>query len=47
MPPPANGGKPFNERTAGDPVVELATLLERWIEQGKKDEFVIGIRGRG
>jgi mono/diheme cytochrome c family protein len=42
MPPPAAGGKPFSTRPAGDPVRELATLLDLWIAQGKSDDgFVI------
>ena len=41
MPKPENGGKPFSQRAPGDPVVELARLLELWIQQGRKDEFTI------
>ncbi|MDX2020909.1 MAG: hypothetical protein SF187_11775 [Deltaproteobacteria bacterium] len=35
MPPPAAGGKPFSQRPANDPVVELSKLLELWKAQGR------------
>lgn len=35
MPPPAAGGKPYSQRSAGDPVVELRNLLELWKAQDR------------
>lgn len=35
MPPRSGGGKPYSERPAGDPVVELAGLLEQWLAAGR------------
>jgi mono/diheme cytochrome c family protein len=34
MPPAAGGGVPYSQRNGTDAVVQLATLLEIWIEQG-------------
>jgi mono/diheme cytochrome c family protein len=34
MPPPAGGGIPYSQRAPTDAVVELATLLNDWLEQG-------------
>ena len=35
MPPGGAGGKAFSGRSADDPVVELATLLEAWLAAGR------------
>ncbi len=44
MPPQASpNGMPFSQRTATDPVKQLADLLQQWITQGSpSDAFVIG-----
>jgi len=34
MPPRASAGKPFTERSPGDPVIELASLIESWLAAG-------------
>ena len=42
MPPPSAGGVPWSARGEGDPVVELATLLEAWMDAGSPaDVFTI------
>ena len=40
MMPPASipGAKLYEQRAPGDPVVELATLLQRWIDQGRRTD---------
>jgi mono/diheme cytochrome c family protein len=35
MPPAGAGGAPFSKRTPGDPIRELATLLEAWVDAGR------------
>jgi mono/diheme cytochrome c family protein len=49
MPPSASGGKPFGERADGDPVVELARLIEAWLRAGSPDDvfYPEGIAARG
>lgn len=42
MPPPEAGGKPASERSADDPVLELADLLTLWLAEGRPtDVFYI------
>ncbi len=42
MPPSGPDAKPFSERAPGDPVVELATLLEQWLSAGSPpDRFLL------
>jgi mono/diheme cytochrome c family protein len=35
MPPPSAGGKPASQRSADDPVTQLATLIREWLAAGK------------
>jgi mono/diheme cytochrome c family protein len=46
MPPQSAGGKPYSTRAPTDPVVQLASLLEQWIDQGRpKDQFTVAPGG--
>ncbi|MCG8554910.1 MAG: hypothetical protein MJD61_06425 [Proteobacteria bacterium] len=46
MPPLSAGGKPASQRSEGDPVLELASLVERWIEAGRPaDVFAVPAQG--
>jgi mono/diheme cytochrome c family protein len=41
MPPFANGGKPFSQRPANDPVVIFAGLVEQWLAAGRPAAFTV------
>jgi mono/diheme cytochrome c family protein len=38
MPPQGGGGMPFSQRTSSDAVVQLATLLNLWLQQGSPSD---------
>jgi mono/diheme cytochrome c family protein len=40
MPPPNAGGKLASTRSPGDPVLELAHLLQLWIDQGRPGDVI-------